>query len=194
MLKNSLQPNERLQDNPLRSHLSAFAASLVEDGYADVTVQLKLGLLADFGLWFGRTKFTVTHIDERLIDAFVKQQKQVRRGDLKTLEQFLDYLRKREVVPPPKPICNRSPLAHILNRYERYLRSERGLVTITILHYLCFIRRFLVELFHEGPFLLQEVKPSDVSKFVLRHAHAMAVKRAQVMTTAFRSFFRYLFQ
>jgi site-specific recombinase XerD len=194
MLKDSLQSTERLQDHPLGFHLRALATSFVEDGYADVTVRLKLGLLADFGRWFGRTKLAVTHIDERLIDALVKHRKQVRRGDLKTLEQFLDYLRERDVVPPRKLICDRSPLAHILNRYEKYLRSERGLVTITILHYLSFIRRFLVERFHEEPFLLQEVKPSDISNFVLRHAHTMAVKRAQVMTPAFRSFFRYLFQ
>jgi site-specific recombinase XerD len=118
----------------------------------------------------------------------------VRRGDLKTLEQFLDHLRKRDVVPARKLVCDRPPLAHILNRYEKYLRSERGLVTITILHYQSFVRRFLVECFREGPFLLREVKPSDISNFILRHGHTMAVKRAQLMTTAFRSFFRCLFQ
>jgi len=151
-------------------------------------------LLADFGRWFGRTKLAVTHVDERLVDAFVKHRQHVRRGDLKTLEQFLDHLRKRDVVPARKLVCDRSPLAHILNRYEKYLRSERGLVTVTILHYQSFVRRFLVERFREGPFLLREVKPSDISNFVLRHGHTMAVKRAQLMTTAFRSFFRYLFQ
>jgi len=87
-----------------------------------------------------------------------------------------------------------SPLADILSRYEEHLRSERGLVTATVLNYLPYIRRFLVERFREGPFLFGQVNPSDISNFVLRHGPSMSVGRAQLMTTAFRSFFRYLFQ
>jgi site-specific recombinase XerD len=195
MLKNSLQSkSQHLQDNSLVFHLQTFATSLREDGYADETVRLKLGLLADFGRWFGRTGLTVTHVDERLVDAFFKHRKQVRRGDLKTLEQFLSHLRKGAVIPDREPVRNISPLADILNRYEKHLRSERGLVTATVLNYQPFVRKFLVDRFREGPFLFREVKPSDISDFVLRHAHSMSVGRAQLMTTAFRSFFRYLFQ
>jgi hypothetical protein len=66
---------------------------------ADQTVRLKLRLLADLGRWFGQTGLAVAHLDERRVDAFVKHRQQVRRGDLKTLEQFLDLLRKRVVIP-----------------------------------------------------------------------------------------------
>ncbi|HEX5483591.1 MAG TPA: site-specific integrase, partial [Terriglobia bacterium] len=93
-----------------------------------------------------------------------------------------------------EPVRDMSPLADILSRYEKYLRSERGLVTATVLNYQPFVRKFLVERFRKGPFLFREVKPSDISDFVLRHGHSMAVGRAQLMTTAFRSFFRFLFQ
>ena len=55
MLEKSLQPNERLHDNPLGLSLQALATSLVEDGYADQTVRSKLRLLADLGQWFGLT-------------------------------------------------------------------------------------------------------------------------------------------
>jgi site-specific recombinase XerD len=193
MLENSLQPNER-QDNPLGFHLQTFATSLREGGYADETVRLKLALLADFGRWFGRTGLTVTHVDEQLVEAFVKHRKQVHRGDLKTLEQVLDHLRKGAVIPDREPARDPSPLADILSRYERHLRSERGLVAATVLSYQPFIRKFLVDRFHEGPFLFREVQPSDISDFVLRHGPSMSVGRAQLMTTAFRSFFRYLLQ
>ena len=194
MLEKSLQPNERLHDNPLGPSLQALATSLVEDGYADQTVRSKLRLLADLGRWFGLTGLTVAHLDERHVEAFVKHRQQVRRGDLKTLEQFLDHLRKRAVIPDQAPVRDLSPLADILSRYEEHLRSERGLVTATVLNYLPYIRRFLVERFREGPFLFGQVNPSDISNFVLRHGPSMSVGRAQLMTTAFRSFFRYLFQ
>ncbi len=89
---------------------------------------------------------------------------------------------------------DQSPLADILSRYEKHLRSERGLVTATVLNYQPFIRRFLVDRFREGPFLVGQINSSDISNFVLRHGPGMSVGRAQLMTTAFRSFFRYLFQ
>jgi len=38
------------------------------------------------------------------------------------------------------------------------------------------------------------MKASDISDFVLRHGQSMDVRRAQLMTTALRSFFRFLFQ
>ena len=65
MLEKSLQPNERLHDNPLGLSLQALATSLVEDGYADQTVRSKLRLLDELGRWFGLTGLTVAHLDER---------------------------------------------------------------------------------------------------------------------------------
>jgi integrase/recombinase XerD len=194
MLENSLQADKRLQDNPLVFHLRAFATSLTEDGYAEGSVQSKLWLLADLGQWLGRSGLAVTHLEEQLVEAFVKHKQRVGRGDLKTLKQFLDHLRKGDVIPDRKLVRDRSPLADILGRYEKHLRSERGLVTATVLNYQSFVRKFLVERFREGPFLFREVKPSDISDFVLRCGHSMSVGRAQLMTTAFRSFFRFLFQ
>ena len=194
MLENSLQADKRLQDKPLVFHLRAFATSLREDGYADGTVQSKVWLLADLGQWLGRTGLAVTHLDDQLVEAFVKHKRRVRRGGLKTLKQFLDHLRKRDLIPDQKLVRDRSPLADILGRYEKHLRSERGLVTATVLNYQSFVRKFLVERFREGPFLFRELKASDISDFVLRRGHSLNVRRAQLMTTAFRSFFRFLFQ
>ena len=40
----------------------------------------------------------------------------------------------------------------ILNRYEKHLRSERGVVTSTVMNYLPFARKFLVERFRRAPY------------------------------------------
>jgi hypothetical protein len=42
MQENSLQSGQRLQGNPLESHLRTFVTSLLEDGYADATVVKKV--------------------------------------------------------------------------------------------------------------------------------------------------------
>src|ERR1041385_2490780 len=143
---------ERLRGNLLVPHLSAFAASLREDGYAAVTLQSKVALLADLSQWLARKNVSVTELDERRADAFIRCRERkggVRRGERETLRQFLAHMRNRGVVPSPVPPCDTSPLAAILNRYERHLRSERGLVTATVVNYIPFARRFLVERFQQ---------------------------------------------
>jgi site-specific recombinase XerD len=180
--------------DPLVVQLQRFTASLLEQGYADQTLRLKVKLVTDLGQWLKRNGVAVADLDEPRVEAFLKRGRRERRGDLRTLQQFLDQLRRQHVVPARNLPCDRSPLADILNRYETHLRTERGLVAHTIEQYQSFVRKFLLERFRGQPLLLKAVKASDISDFVLRHTPSMNVKRAQVMTTAFRSFFRFLFQ
>ncbi len=194
MLEKSSHIRKHLEGNPLAFHLGPFATSLKEVGYAGGTVQWKLVLLAGFGRWLRKTGRAVARLDERCTDAFIKQKRRLHGGEIKTLQQFLDHLRKRGVIPERNLVRDRSPLAGVLNRYETHLRSERGLATATVLNYQSDVRKFLVERFREGPFLFRELKASDISNFILKHGHGMGVRTAQLMTTALRSFLRYLFQ
>lgn len=184
----------KLLPDPVVAQLRRFTTSLIEQRYADETVRLKLQLVTNFGQWLKRNRLAVKELDERVVEAFLRRKRRVRRGSLRTLQQFLDYLRRHNVVPARELPRDRSPLADILNRYEKHLRTERGLVTHTILEYQSFVRKFLVCRFQEKRFRLKAVKASDISDFVLRQGHNMAVRRAQLMTTAFRSFFRFLLQ
>jgi site-specific recombinase XerD len=192
-----LAADKRSRGNPLVAHLSPFAASLMESGYADATMRSKLWLLADFGRWLEKGGQAVTELDERLAERFIaskRRQGRLHRGNRETVRQFLDHLRERDVIRGVKPPLDSSPLAGILTRYEKHLRSGRGLTAATVINYLPFVRKFLVDRFGEGPFPVEEVRSCDLSAFVLRHAHTMSCGRAQLMTTAFRSFFRFLFQ
>jgi integrase/recombinase XerD len=194
MKSNSFQTDGRLQVSPLESHVRTFADSLVKYGYADRTVRSKLSLIEDLAQWLLRTKLPAKKIDEEQLQAFLKHKRGLHRGDSATLEQFLDHLRKSGFVPARKPCPDDSPLTDILCRYEKYLCSERGLAPATILNYRFLIRVFLHERFKEGPFCPKEIKSRDLSDFFLRRCHCMAVRRVQLMTTAFRSFFRFVFQ
>ena len=192
-----LGADQRGQRNPLLVQVLPFADSLMESGYAATTIQSKLGLLIDLGEWLRRRGLAVKDLDERRIETFITDRRRnglLRRGDRTTVRQLLDHLREHHVVQRVTPTCDVSPLAAILDRYEKHLRSERGLTTATIINYLPFARKFLSDRFGEGPFLLKVVRPCDISGFILRHARTMSCRRAQLMTTAFRSFFRFLFQ
>lgn len=181
-------------NNSLLVHLRTFTASLKEDGYSDGTIRSKVSLLEDFGQWLRRSQKTLEHLDEQLIERFINHGQAGRRGNLKTVRQFLKHLRSRDVIPDRPCFSDNSPLADVLGRYQEHLRSERGLVTSTIIGYKSFIHKFLVERFEKGPLLFGELSSADISAFVLRHAPSMSPRRAQLMTTAFRSFFRFLFR
>ena len=198
-MRGSSVPGEKhIQGNSLEFHLRMFATALMEAGYGDRAMCSKLRLLADLGRWLKRTgQSFASHLEEHLLEAFVKHRQRrqpMHRGDSKTLQQFLVHLRKQSVVSDQKLVTDQSPLAGILGRYEQYLLLERRLASATIFNYRSFARKFLVERFPDGPFLLKEINVSDISDFVLRHGRSMGVGTAKIMTTAFRSFFRYLFQ
>jgi integrase/recombinase XerD len=184
------QTNKRFPDLPA-AELQTFTASLFEQGYADMTVRVKVKLILSFGRWLNRNRLAVKDLAEPLVEAFLKRKRRMRKGDLRTLQQFLEHLRRRNVVPPRSLLCDKSPLAHILNRYEAYLRTERGLVAHTIEEYQCFVRTFLQDRFRGRPLFLKALRASDISDFILRHTPS---KRAQLMATAFRSFFRFLLE
>jgi site-specific recombinase XerD len=74
------------------------------------------------------------------------------------------------------------------------LKRERGLQQATVDGYRPFVHRLLVERFRDEPLHLERLDPSDISSFVQRHAHSMSPKRAQLMLSALRSFFRFLLQ
>ena len=173
MLESSFQnlvTVNRLRD-PLVFQLRRFTSSLVEQGYADGTVRWKLKLVTNFVRWLKRSGITVADLDEPLVEAFLKRKHRERRGNLKTLQQFLDHLRRQNVVPARNLPRDRSPLAHLLDRYETHLHTERGLVAHTIQQYQSFARKFLLERFRGRPLLLKAVKASDISDFVLRYTH-----------------------
>ena len=186
---------ECLQRNPLAAHLDSFAASLAEDFYAVSTVRSKVLWIVQLGWWLQEKQITVAQVDERIIDTFLKelrQQGRLRRGQGPTTLQFLVHLRNQGIIPYPDPICDKSPLAELEHQYEKYLRIERGLTTATVVNYRPIVHRFLVHKYGDGPLRLEELKASDISTYVLTHAHSQSVKRAQLMVTALRSFFRFL--
>ena len=137
--------------------LRRFTASLIEQGYSGETVRLKVKLVTDFGESLKRDRFAIADLDERRVEAFLKHRRRVYRGNLKTLQQFLAHLRRQNVVPARNLPCDRSPLAHILNRYETHLRIEHGLVAHTILEYQSFVRKFLLERVMEPPCMVASV-------------------------------------
>lgn len=192
---NNLTAIKRVPE-PLVVPLQSFTTSLIDQGYSDQSVRWKRNLIVEFGQWMKRNGTSVAGLDEARVEAFLKgKRRRERRGTLKTMQQFLDHLRRQNVIPARSLLrADRSPLADILEGYESHLSTERGLVAHTIQGYQSFARRFLRDRCRGQSLRLKELNASDVSDFILRQTPSMPARRAQTMTSALRSFFRFLFQ
>jgi site-specific recombinase XerD len=104
---------------------------------------------------------------------------------------LLDLLRELGVLPERSEGGSLPHPAEI--SFEQYLRQERRLSPATLHNTLPFVKRFLAERFGPGPVSLEQVRPSDIHQFVLRHAHSQSPARAGLMVGALRSFFRFLY-
>ncbi len=189
---------QRLRRGPLGPHLDSYAAWVNALGYAQSTTREQLWFLAGLGRWLQRQAVSVADLDEQVAETFLHQRRRRRggvpRSDAATYCRFLDHLRKEGVVAPAENRPEESVLDELTRRYEAYLKRERGLAGATVVAYRPFVRRFLVDRFRNEPLRLGELRPPEISSFVQRHAYSMAPKRAQLMVSALRSFFRFLLQ
>ena len=181
----------------LGPYLDSFLVAATELGYTISTLRTQLWVLGDLERWLKRKRLVLVALEEQVLKQFLEHQRRhgrLRRGDSRTVHRLLEHLRAKGVVPSPEPTVDHSPLAALGQRYEDYLRKERGLCPGTGARYWGFLRQFLVERFGRGPICLRKLVPDDVSSFVLRHARSGSPGVAKLMVTALRSFCRFLFR
>ena len=180
---------------PLGAYVEGFGALLDARGYARATEKEQLQFVAEFGRWLDRRRLGIDDVDERRGTEFVRARRRrgrVGRGDGTTLRALLEHLRQLGVIPAPTPAVAPTGLSRVEQTFSLYLAQERGLSRATLINYLPVVRRFLSGRFATGAIRLDEIRLTDVTRFVSRHAHASSPGRVKLMLTALRSFFRFL--
>jgi site-specific recombinase XerD len=179
----------------LASHIHWFAGRLAEQGYAPFTAQEKLRLVTHLSHWLQEQHVGAEALDELYIGQFLQyrqQQGRTPRHHRVTLHTFLKDLRDAGRLPvPPR---QDSALDVLVQAFDDYLTSVRGLARITRDHYLPIVRRFLQQRFGTGPLLFQALTIHDVSQFLLRQAATVSPRHAQLIVSALRAFCRFLVQ
>lgn len=183
------------RDGLLGPYLDAFAATLAGLGYPRQTIRLQCCGIRDLGLWLERQGLGVVDLSDELVSEYLEDRRRRVRflgsgGAIVRL--FVDHLERQGVVATPRTVCEESALERLVRRYTAHLEGERGVVSRTVDIYVPFVRRFLAERFGAGPMCVRALATPDVSRFVLRWAHAQSPASAKRMVTALRSFFRFL--
>jgi len=178
----------------LAPYVGCFAAWLSEQQYRWKTARHKIRVVADLSLWLERRRLGAVGLDEQVIRRFVHRRRRydpARAGDVSAAAVMLELLRERGVAPP-RPATKTNPRHVIEEAFERYLKEERRLSQASLDNTLPFVRRLLAQRFGRSPIVLNALKPSDVTDFVLQSVRTLSPSRAKLLVGALRSFFRFL--
>ena len=182
---------------PLSTHIDTFAQFLSAQGYANSTVKEKVRVVADLSRWLQRKRLGVKTLDERRVSEFLRYRRNqglCRRNAFHTLRGLLRHLRSMGVSRSPVLEIEDNAFHAVERDFARYLTQERGLTQATLDNYLPTARSFLSECFGKGPLALNELGPQNITRFIVRRSKKVSLRRLQLMTTALRSFFSFLYQ
>jgi site-specific recombinase XerD len=186
----------RPPQGPLAAYIESFAKSLSAQGYARYTIHRQVLLAACFSRWLKQQGVERRRVTSDHPAGYLRHRaRQLRpcRGDAAALTRFIDFMRGGGAIPAEKLSTPRPTAAErVAQAYEQHLREARALARATIVNYAPFIHLFLKDRFGEGRVTLSRLRASDVVRFVQRQAPHLHRKRAKLMTSALRSFLRYL--
>lgn len=186
----------RYRVGPLGSYMDQLAARLSEYQYGRQRVRHKLRVVADLSRWLERRRIGIKNLDDRTIARFFHRRHRynpVRAGDVAAIRWLLKLLRELGVLPGEPSREDSVPRHATEISFEQYLRQERCLSQATVLIVLPFVRRFLTDRFGVAAIRLADIRHSDITQFILRHAHVHSPKRAKLLVYALRSYFRFLY-
>ena len=186
---------ERYRIGPLRPYIDRLAARLFELQYAKEPARRKIRVVADLSRWLQRRRLDVGSLDDHLIARFFRGRRgydPLRCGDVAVVGYLLEILRDLGVLAE-QPQAEDGNFQHSTEiAFEQYMKGERGLSRASLLNTLPFVHRFLADCFGTGPVSLADVRPADITQFVLRYAKTMSPSRAKLLVGALRSYFRLL--
>lgn len=185
---------ERGPGGPLAPYLDAFATFLSVRGYKGQYLRRHIMLAACFSRWLKQSRVRTRHIRSEHVARYLQFRHRDRAdngGDSASLDHLMAFLMEKRVIQAPRSTPPRTPAERLKGAYTRYLRQDRALAKSTIINYVSFVADFLKDRFGSGPVALRRVQAVDVVRFVQSRARRLRGKRAKLMTTALRSFFRY---
>ena len=176
-------------------YIDAYAQRLRDNGYNNEVACLQIRLIGDFERWLNKQHVPIAEITLSHINRFARNRGRRRAPtgcDVSAPTNFLDFLLEIGAITTPGRNKNLSLHDSMLESFRQYMIQERANALSTVTNYQPFIRDFLEQRFASSNTLNYEaLAAGDVVRFVQRHADRYG-KRAKLMVSALRAFFRFL--
>jgi site-specific recombinase XerD len=184
-----------MDSGPLGCIIPAYATLLSQQGYTESSAHQQLRFLSDLNQWLHRQQIQVVDLSEQVIDQYMEYRHQrflPRRDDVTILRRLMRLLHAQCLLPEEVTRSPDNPRQRIENDYDRYLSEERELSVSTRFNYRSFVQRFLSFQYGDGPVCFTALNAENVIHFIQSQVERLTPKRAGLMVSALRSFFRYL--
>ena len=175
--------------------LQDFEVELLQQGFKPSTVVRKKKLFADLNDWLQVHELSVGDLSFQLVDRFLFDRRSAgyaRHKTHETLRPILNYLYRLKLTPPLKAPVSKDPASVILDRYRIFLTAERSLAMVTAARYSDCLRPFLSQRVLDGGLDLRNLRPADVTAFVVARCPQLNAGVAKLTVTALRSFLGFL--
>jgi site-specific recombinase XerD len=191
-------PQEETLQHLLDREIEPFLKQLRAFRYADETVQRKLAIAREFTQWAQQNQITPDNLNSGSAAAFVSREPTRAKTrvalERAALRMLLKHLYKQGCLQCPGAEETNSGRNSYLCRYERYLRTDRGLADNSVNVYLPFIRDFLsAQSFQAGRLDRDAFETVNIQSFLLARTRDRSDEYTRLLATALRSFFRFLF-
>ena len=190
-----IKPKKRRGKNPVTALSKGLEEDLRRQGYAAGTIWKHRKLLNELSGWLQGQQLAMGDLSMAQVDRFMADRRAAGVRKLKTrkaLDPILGHLRGLGLVPAAESPEEDGPAEEILNRYRRFLTTERGLVPVTTLRYVDCLRPFLDRRMAAGELDLGDLTPADVTSFVVAWCPCLNAGVAKLTVTALRSFLGFL--
>ena len=150
------------RDGALAGYLVGFGEELSRCGYGPVRLGAHLELFADLCRWMEREGVGLPELGSNRVAAFLDDRRRRGRTDLVSgtgARPLVSYLIRAGAIPGQGFVVPEGPARAVLERYRRYLETERGLTAQTVERYVGLAGRFAAALERGGAIGWHRVRP-----------------------------------
>jgi len=175
---------------PLRPFAAGFVIELGRQGYTPGSAGAQVRLMAHLSRWLSGQGLDASGLSPSVQQRFVLARRTAGYRLLRSpqaLAPMLGYLRDLGVVPADLVVQVSGAADIALERFYRYLLGERGLTAASARGYVDLVAPFVVGRVRGDVLALQDLRPGDVSAFMLAQAGRFSPKTMQRLASALRS-------
>ena len=188
-------PSHARVAGPLGQYAPGFVAELARLGYTAGSASGQMFLMGHLSRWLAAEGLDVAGLTPQVAGRFLRARRAAGYTmylSPKALVPLLGYLRGLGVPPPAPSPAPAGPAEALLDRWQHYLITERGLAPATAAGYAQKVRSFVIGRLHAGQLSLQDLTAADVTAFVLAACPGRPKGTAKLTVTALRSLLGFL--
>jgi site-specific recombinase XerD len=167
---------------------------LLQQGYSPLSGGNLLRLAAHFSRWLEDKSLGCGDVTDKHVVAFMRHRRRKGYTQFLTpqaLDPLLRHTRAIGIVAASVPRLS-GPVEQFVEQYGAYLARERGLTAGTTRGYTDFAAKFVAQQPVGARLNWQQLRPADITRFVLSETHRWSIGQVKHEVTALRSLLRYL--